>query len=117
MPTTDEFFAQYEATKTEAIQLLGDDFGVINFESLRTSDGLAYTCVILYRGKPVGYIEDDGRGGAVLTRIVGERFYETLFDKVAQEQAGARWKDICSILGGEDAAEIVADALLTKEGY
>lgn len=117
MNTLETFAQQYEVEKKQAQELLGDDFGISNFESMRTSEGLAYNCIVLYKGEPVGYIEEKGDGGPVTVYIAGERFYETMFDKDAQGQADARWEEICKVLGGVMAYEVVADALLSKEGF
>lgn len=113
---------EYDKIKSNCMNLLAE-FGVSNFESLRTSDGLAFVGIINYKGKPVGSVENSGTGGADLVRIYGERYYETQYDASAQVEAKDAWNKVREVALEQSSFhqsyldEIISDALLTKAGF
>lgn len=114
---------EYDKIKSTCMNLLAE-FGVSNFKSLRTSDGLAFVGIINYKGKPVGSVENSGTGGADLVRIYGERYYETQYDASAQVEAKDAWNKVREAAGASSPSfndyyldEIISDALLTKAGF
>lgn len=114
---------EYDKIKSTCMALLAE-FGVSNFEALRTSDGVAFVGIVNYKGKPVGSVENSGTGGADLVRMRGEHYYEVIYDAAAQADAREAWDKIRDVAKAESTTvsagfidEIISDALLTKAGF
>lgn len=60
----DDFRAKYDATLVEIKQYpFFKDFGISRFKHLNTRDGVAFNCILTYKGKACGTAENSGTGG------------------------------------------------------
>lgn len=60
------------------------DWKARNYRAIPTHDGVAFTVDLLFKGKPVGTIEDSGTGGGAWAHVYGE-------ERKAWQQAVAQY--------------------------
>lgn len=76
------------------LQVPNLDWRVTSYRDFKTSDGLAYTATLRWRGKIVGVAENQGHGGGTWAQI----------DKPAARAAFDTFVDSCAYADGDDDA-------------
>lgn len=97
----------FEEEREKAVAVMPQEFRVKEFQSLQTSDGLAFRAIVTYRGVEVGTVENTGTGGPDTMRLL-------------PGEALNAWRATVALVKGEGVSqpeEMACDALLTREGF